>query len=480
MVPGNGCRWCGWWMGLLLLLLAPAAGAGVELGGSLGVENYLGLRHGDFYDFRNANWVRLELRLQPSDQSDALADFELRNTNFTQVQTVDQLWDRGSLDPVQWRVNQAYATLYGFLFDSDALTLDLRIGKQVLGWGKADGFNPSNLFDPLDLENPLDLRKHLGNVGLRATFTIAEEAAVLEAVVAPRFLPSLLPVELFLGDNPLDSPLMPRLPAQAQQLIEQLGLAVVPPQAQQMVLQRPAFSAGEVLAGARLAFTLFASDWSLSYFHGRDNVPAVAGSRARIASGSDAGCPDPGSSCLLVDEVSLNYPRLDVVGLNFRTDLWGMGLWGEAALVLPAGQRAPLQVSGLDGGSIEVISDEPFVKWVVGGEYTFSGGWYVNLQWLHGFFTEQTGHALHDYLFLVLRQSFLSERVKVELTLGGELDTTRGHRALGGVLIAEVSYQPSEAVFVVLGYALARGQDDTTLSLFEPLDQLYGKLLLYF
>ena len=148
--------------------------------------------------------------------------------------------------------------------------------------------------------------------------------------------------------------------------------------------------------------------------------------------------------------------------------------------MLPAGQQAPLLVSGLDTGSIEVIADEPFVKWVLGGEYTFSGGWYLNLQWLHGFFTEQTGHALHDYLFLVLRKSFLSERLKAELTLGGEFDGTRGRRALAGMVMAELSYQPSEAVFVVLGYALARGQDGTSLSLFEPLDQLYGKLLLYF
>ncbi|RME27297.1 MAG: hypothetical protein D6806_04840, partial [Deltaproteobacteria bacterium] len=277
----------------------------------------------------------------------------------------------------------------------------------------------------------------------------------------------------------------PALPRESNELIEQLGLVLVPPGAESIAVLQPAFSAREVMAGMRLQFSLLGLDWTLSYAHGRDSIPALSGSHALLTADPGLGCAPAGSNCLVVQRVDLVYPKVDVIGLDFRTDLWGIGLWGEAALVVPRKLDSPMMLDWGNGtasevAAIKVIEDEPFVKWVLGGEYTFDGGWYLNLQWVHGFFTEQSGHALHDYLFGIVRKTMLSERLRFEISGGGELARRAGDDSWAWVFIGEVGYKPSDAVELVLGGALARGQNGTSFTMFEPLDQVYLKALAYF
>ncbi|HUU00292.1 MAG TPA: DUF1302 family protein [Myxococcota bacterium] len=460
---------------LMLFAICPAALADMELNGVIATENYLGLKKAEFYNFRNANLLRLKIKAHPAKQVAALADIELRNTNFTAVQTISDLWDRGSVDPVSWRINQAYLDIYGFLFDSDAVTLDIRAGKQNIAWGEADGFNPTNNFDPYNLENPLDFKEHLGNVALKATFTIADELLTIEGVVAPRFLPAVLPVELFIGDDPLNNPLVPAIDPQMLALLESLNTDLVGPDNDAIRTLAPGWNAGNIMAGARIKWLLFDIDMSLSYFHGRDSIPVLGGSLGEFASSADQGCPIEGRGCLIITGVDLVFPKMDVLGFDFRADVWGIGVWGEAGLFFPQGLTAITTVAGGEMARIKVIDDQPFTKWTLGAEYTFTGGWYLNLQWVHGFFTEHSGHDLHDYLFAVFRKSLLSERLKFELTLGGELDTTRGRDGLAGLLEATVSYQPFDGAEVLLGYIMTRGEGGTGLDMFEPLDQVFLK-----
>jgi hypothetical protein len=466
----RGGRWL--WA---LLLFAPGVGrADMEINGAIATENYLSLKEGEFYDFRNANLFRLKVKAKPSDQVTAFGDIELRNTNFTQIEFIGDLWDRGTVDPVGWRINEAYVALYGFLLDSDALTLDLKAGKQNIAWGEADAFNPTNNFDPYNLENPLEFDQRLGNVALKATLTVADELFILEGVLAPRFLPAVLPVDLFLGDDPFDNPLMPSLNPDKLDLG---GMDLVPPGNQAIRTFAPPWDLDNLMAGLRLKWSMLGFDWSVSYFHGRDTIPAPSNSFGEVKSSREDGCPRDGTSCVIVTGVNLEYPRIDVIGFDFRGGIGDVGVWGEVGLIFPRAITGSIRVEGLgEVAQLLIVEDDPFAKWTVGAEYTFKGGWFFNLQWVHGFFTEQTGHDLHDYLFLVLRKSFLNERLKIETSLGGELDATRGRRALGGLFHALLSYKPFDGAEVVLGYVMARGEDRVSIEMFEPLDQAYLKI----
>lgn len=71
--------------------------------------------------------------------------------------------------------------------------LDLRFGQQIIVWGRADAFNPTNNLTPLDLRvrSPLEDDRRLGNVGLRAFLNFAPLR--LEGVWLPLYRPTQVP-----------------------------------------------------------------------------------------------------------------------------------------------------------------------------------------------------------------------------------------------------------------------------------------------
>ena len=70
---------------------------------------------------------------------------------------------------------------------------DLRLGKQIIVWGRADALNPTNNVTPVDfrIRSPLEDDIRLGNVGARAFLRLG--LGRLEGVWMPNYLPSELP-----------------------------------------------------------------------------------------------------------------------------------------------------------------------------------------------------------------------------------------------------------------------------------------------
>ena len=458
----------------------------MELNGVLATENNMGIKDWEFFNFRNANWFQLKISAAPHENVSVKANLELRNTNFTRVQTIDELWDRGTLEPISWRINEAYMDIFGFLLDNDWVVLDLRVGKQVLAWGEGDGFNPSNKFDPINLENPMDFENPLGNVSLKAVLSFGDDLMSLEGVVIPRFLPGLIPVDLFLGDDPLDNPLMPflgeeQIRANLPPGMEGLQVSMVQPAYDVMYTRTPDATASNIMGGLRLIWSLWGFDWSVSWAHARENIPypyKFIASTTIEAPGQEHCSGDVSCLVMNLDSLDLIYPEVDTIGFNFRGSLGDVGLWGELAVNFPEKVDLHIQASDPLGNEqpemvLPGLDGEPYTKWVLGGEYTFSGGYYMNLQWIHGFFTEMSGHKVHDYLFVVFRKSLLSERLLMELSLGGELDHNLGNDAIGAMGDARLTYKPYDGAEIAIGYLMSRGEDGTTLDSFEQLDQVY-------
>jgi hypothetical protein len=81
---------------------------------------------------------------------------------------------------------EAYANLYAGPFD-------LRLGQQIIVWGRADALNPTNNLTPVDfrIRSPLEDDIRLGNVGARAFLRLG--LARLEGVWMPTYLATELP-----------------------------------------------------------------------------------------------------------------------------------------------------------------------------------------------------------------------------------------------------------------------------------------------
>ena len=208
----------------------------------------------------------------------------------------------------------------GYL-DARAGPLDVRIGKQIIAWGRADRINPTDNLTPRDFTRlvPEDADQRSGTTGVRATYDLMGTA--LTGVVLPTFEPHVIP----LRRPPVSSAVRERVPhdpvLQGALKIERVG--------------------GRV-------------DWSLSYFDGIDLFPDLQIDRIH-ASGLD---------------LVLRHHRIRVVGADAAAAIGPYTVRGEGAYTFTEHVRRGDQIKS------------PFFFLVLGADRTLPGALYVNVQYL--------------------------------------------------------------------------------------------------
>jgi hypothetical protein len=95
---------------------------------------------------------------------------------------------QGDLQQTFLDVREAYVNAY-------LGPVDLRLGKQVVVWGRADLLNPTNNLTPNDLRirSPMDDDRRIGNVAARAFLRLTPLPMRIEGVWVPFYVPSELP-----------------------------------------------------------------------------------------------------------------------------------------------------------------------------------------------------------------------------------------------------------------------------------------------
>ena len=122
----------------------------------------------------NYGELALQLRTAKSQYGDGFADARIRYGLM------------GDQQGTFVDLREAYVNAYVGPFD-------LRLGKQIVVWGRADGLNPTNNITPVDfrIRSPLEDDIRLGNVGARAFLRLG--VVRLEGVWMPTYLPTELP-----------------------------------------------------------------------------------------------------------------------------------------------------------------------------------------------------------------------------------------------------------------------------------------------
>lgn len=337
---------------------------------------------------RNENRLRTKISAVASPRVKGVAELEFVWTGFSDVQSIDDLTRREQVDPYWLEAHAAYVDIYEIV-----PALDLRLGRQVVQWGTADQFNPTNTMNPLDLYDPLAFGMPLANTMVRLDWH-PHERFRLTTVWTPVFRPARLPLAA-----PLAVRAYERIPIQDAEFRRDLA-ALLPLFAPSVgsvdaMPRLPAADWENTQGGARLATQLGSYDLSLSYVVGRDDFPEPYLVDAR----------DPERL-----HAAFAYPRVQIVGADLATSLsWlsGVGVWAEAAVTFPQeitmrilSPSGELRVSPADGslcvedtcptGSRRpvVLSSDPFAKWTVGGDYSITSQLYANVQWVHGFVDE--------------------------------------------------------------------------------------------
>jgi len=223
----------------------------------------------------NYGELSLQLRTVKSAYGDGFADARIRYglQGAAQATFVD--------------LREAYVNTYLGPFD-------LRLGKQIIVWGRADALNPTNNLTPVDfrIRSPLEDDIRLGNVGARAFLRLSPVR--LEGVWLPTYLPTELPP---VGLPPLVSFAAPRFPS-------------------------PDLRNG--LVAGRVHLELASFEMSVSYLRGYAPLPGLTLSDLRFS------VTDP---AVFVSRTAYDQ---QVIGLDFSTALGEVAtIRGEAAYRLP-------------------------------------------------------------------------------------------------------------------------------------------------
>ncbi|MEP6887031.1 MAG: DUF1302 family protein [Nitrospirales bacterium] len=177
-------------------------------------------------------------------------------------------------EPKQGRLLEAYTNLY-------LGSVDVRVGKQNIPWGRADALNPTDNLTPKDftlLSARDEEERRIGTVGVRTNYYRGDYT--LSLIWLPIFNPSTIPLT----------------PAPGFQITED---------------KRSQGKWSDQAFAAKLDHTGGAMDWSVSYYYGLDTLPI--------------GRP------LSQVQAQLIHNRIHVIGADFAKNFGRYGVRGEMA-----------------------------------------------------------------------------------------------------------------------------------------------------
>jgi hypothetical protein len=323
-------------------------------GGYVELDHFSFLAEKDgFISQRNQSAVLISLESQLNDGYAFFSSVEFRN------------------DLSDSRRNRVY--LKETYIDVFSRNVDLRIGKQVIPWGKADGFNPTDNLNPVDYSDILDTedetvgifsasaKLYLGDWQLQGVFSPAFQACILPDA-GSRWQPEY---PSFITYNGVD------LPARFR-----WREAAVP--ANRFRNSQFAF---------KISKTAGSVDFSVSYYNGLNGIPDVGNEIESVVNDT------------VNISVTQNYYRRQVAGADFSCISGKYVFKGEGALFIPAWGK-------------------PYFQYILGFDRIFSNvtgdkNLFVIMQWIHELKNKGVEYGGTDFNHLF--QKNLMSRVEMEL-----------------------------------------------------------------
>lgn len=377
------------------------------------------------------NRFRLEMNAPVDSQLYLFSSLDLRFYDFPNPQSLSDLESLESEFPYELSMWEAFIDVYGLIFDD----FDIRVGKQRIAWGRADKFNPTDNLNPNDFSDLVNFTEMAPSWAFKGTWYF--ENSRLTGVWLPGITPVLLPpngANLFLGD--LDS--------------------------FNDKLRFPDHIPKNSMFAFRWDGSLDKWDYSISYFNGYDDLPIPTHLTLR--------------SPPISPVIRMEFPTMQVVGADLATDLSGIGVWAEAGLFIPKEVTFVTELNGTASEETQLGRD-PYLKFTIGGDYTFSNGVYLNAQLMHGFDTERGGGDLNDYYVVRLEKEYFEDDVLIVLN---NILEVNDWKQIGYGVEPELTYQAIDNFEAGLDAFLIWGEEETLLNSWEELDQVFVRFCVDF
>lgn len=371
--------------------------------------------------------VHVEAKIQgPSDKGDVFALVSGRS---------DLLWFGTRSDWKDWDLD-----LHEAYVQWSPGPMELRLGKQIVRWGKADQFSPVDVLNPEDLREGItwDVEDRKIPVWM-ARMRAFRGPLNLEAVLVPFFEPH--DVNLFGTDWAVFGHLASALAAEP----------LVPPPLKEAVKslevrrREPPQTLENFQWGGRLTAQTHGWDVAVSTFHGFDPMVHIVRFPLENIHVDGSFSSETLENALRTGvftgpELEVRHKRTQMIGFDFETTWKNIGLRGEAAYF-----------SALSFLTDELTSTSfPAFSGVVGMDHAGTNDWYANLQLAY----QRIGGDTHRILYFE----------KDNVSINGELS----RRWLQGDLEARLRY------FIMLSDGSSYWNPSLTYHRFRPLSFTLG------
>jgi hypothetical protein len=437
---------------ILLSMVDAISQEAVFVSGHLLTDQRLGLK-----DENPWLWNENRLSLQFNKRSSNVrfqSEIWVRNLGVPDYRNLTDLSDKNKVQNINLDLRELSVSIRGFLFEP----LDLKIGKQRIAWGTADQFNPTDNLNPYDLEDILDFGRHNGSEAFNAIWNFTA-ATSFQMVYIPFFRPANLPLApfaaLLTGPDPT---------------LEEWEIAGI-----KNIALAPGFNfrQGAVL-GTRFRSSILNTDFSLSYVYGRDGFPLPQTTTIRVLENM--------YSTEMLNELA--FQRYHIFGADMAGSIGPVGAWAEAALFLPEEEFKQTTYFIYDPRlepnvyDTILIEKKPFLKFVIGADYTFRDGSYVNIQFLHGFVHERGKGQLNNYLLFGWEKSFFSEKWLVRPVAGGiaSTDNRDFSNNYGIIYSPEISYKGIDNLELGIGAYIFEGKGGNLFNGLKDFSMVTGKV----
>ncbi|CUT00123.1 DUF1302 family protein [Candidatus Chrysopegis kryptomonas] len=372
-----------------------------------------------------------------------------RNFGSSDANKLFDLIDKDKVEPLNIDLREAYVDVKGFIFEN----VDLKIGRQRIAWGTADKLNPTDNLNPDDLEDIWDYGRHLGSNSVK--LSVYAGNFTFTGVFIPTFTPAVLPrgdwLDIFADEFSFGTD------------EKQLNLI-----REKIFIKNPEPTLKDASKfGLKISTNISGFDFSLSYVQGRDDIPIL-----KKVFVSDL-------TLSSLDSVILIFPKMKIVGFDFAGDLGGVGVWGEAGVFFPEKVVFEYVLYRLGSESIiyssDILEEKNYTRFVLGMDYSFKNGVYLNMQYLHGFLHERGRGNLRNYLVFNVEKKFFDDKLKFNFLSGGiefkRLSDVRNNYAF--IYNPQISYSPIDNFEFSLGGRLIDGKGRTMFGRIKDRDEVY-------
>lgn len=364
---------------------------------------------GDSYALASAEWDYLWFGPDDSQEHNNIRLFE----GYFYWSNKRVVRPRFRRTPIRYGIKQYFSWLSG--------PVDIRVGRQIVRWGKTDQISPVDNLNPQDLRefitHDLEDRK-IPNWMVRAR--LFSDFFTVEGIYLPFFESSR--IDYFGTDWAIF------------RHINRIGVHKEEPDLK--------FKNGE--GGVRVTKTISGWDLGFSYLYSWEDLPYFES------------FPEDGS------DIQVTYKRSNILGFEFETTVGEIGLRGEAAYF---DQQSFL--------TNNLTSTRKIVyHYVLGVDYSGENDWYINIQFSHQIITN------YDYTILYFKRNnpSLCGEISKEFQEGyfeAELKYNFALNENSFYLSPRIICSYASNLDITLGLNIFEGDSDTLMGLYDANDQIY-------